>query len=543
MAKEPTIDILLYAQTDIGMVRHGNEDNFLVVDLTTAETWTAENADKAPASLLSFSQGKNGSLIAVTDGMGGALAGEVASQMAVNAVRDRMLQFISTPAFAQIPFHEKLRLSIEQANNQINNESQNNVEYSGMGATFTAAGLDGDTAYLAQVGDSRCYLVRQNKIAQMTKDQSLVSQLVDAGHITEEEAESHTYKNVILQALGAQPRVNVIVDKFKLYCGDILLLCSDGLSGKVKGKEMLDVISNTPNIKDACAALIKLANERGGEDNITVLIARFLGDGLSEPNTDGPQKPEFVPRDPTLPDEIDISQLSSFEEDTLKPEPRPAPAVVERVDVIETQEVQATMLSLPAVTPQMIAAHAAAGETPKEAVQLSSTENAQGNPESAPAHSKKSGSSSVLIIVVVVVAILVAVYLVLQYLNKQQSATPQPAPTQQPITAQKIPDPEPAPPPAKLEEEFNLSMVNEAIDKLTEKAALLRPQEKRELEASLNEIRQRVKKLNLPDKPLSPEEINRESKVLLAEIAELNKKYSKEAMPAVATQPPESKNN
>lgn len=543
MAKEPTIDILLYAQTDIGMVRHGNEDNFLVVDLTTAETWTAENADKAPASLLSFSQSKHGSLIAVTDGMGGALAGEVASQMAVNAVRDRMLQFISTPAFAQIPFHERLRLSIEQANNQINNESQNNVEYSGMGATFTAAGLDGDTAYLAQVGDSRCYLVRQNKIAQMTKDQSLVSQLVDAGHITEEEAESHTYKNVILQALGAQPRVNVIVDKFKLHCGDTLLLCSDGLSGKVKGKEMLDIIINTPNIKDACAALIKLANERGGEDNITVLIARFLGDGLSEPNTDGPQKPEFVPRDPTLPDEIDISQLASLDEETLKPEPRPAPAVVERVDVVETQEVQATMLSLPAVTPQMIAAHATTAETPKEAVQLSSAENAQANPEPAPVPSKKSGSSSVLIVVVVVVVILVAVYLVMQYLNKQQSATPQPAPTQQPVTAQKIPEPEPTTPPTKLEEEFNLSMVNEAIDKLTEKAALLRPQEKRELEASLNEIRQRVKKLNLPDKPLSPEEINREAKALLAEIAELNKKYSKEATPAVAIQPPESKNN
>lgn len=546
MAKEPTIDILLYAQTDIGMVRHGNEDNFLVVDLTTAESWTAENADKAPESLLSFSQSKNGSLIAVTDGMGGALAGEVASQMAVNSVRDRMLQFISTPAFAQLPFHEKLRLSIEQANYQINNESQNNVEYSGMGATFTAAGLDGDTAYLAQVGDSRCYLVRQQKIAQMTKDQSLVSQLVDAGHITEEEAESHTYKNVILQALGAQPKVNVIVDKFKLYRGDTLLLCSDGLSGKVKGKEMLEIIVNTPDIKQACAALIKLANERGGEDNITVLIARFLGDGLSEPDTDGPQKPEFVPRDPTLPDEIDISQLSSFEEDTLKPEPRPSLRAAERVDVVETQEVQATMLSLPAVTPQMIAAHTSqstATEPPKENEESSLSSGKNGQPAPKIVSSEKKGFSSVLIIIVVVVVILATVYLVMQYLNKQQSAAPQPVPQQ--VTAQKIPEPAPTPLPSKLEEEFNLSMVNEAIDKLTEKAALLRPQEKRKLEDSLKAIRLRVKKLNLPDRPLSDEEINKESKALLAELAELDKKYSKEATPAenIATQPPDPKNN
>lgn len=547
MAKEPTIDILLYAQTDIGMVRHGNEDNFLVVDLTTAETWTAENADNAPASLLSFSQSKNGSLIAVTDGMGGALAGEVASQMAVKSVRDRMLQFISSPAFSHLPFHERLRLSIEQANYQINNESQNNVEYSGMGATFTAAGLDADTAYLAQVGDSRCYLVRQGKIAQMTKDQSLVSQLVEAGHITEEEAESHTYKNVILQALGAQPKVNVIVDKFKLQRGDTLLLCSDGLSGKVKGKEMLDIILNVPNIKDACAALIKLANERGGEDNITVLIARFLGNGLPEPNTDGPQKPEFVPRDPTLPDEIDISQLSSFEEDTLKPESQPAPTMAGRVDVVETQEVQATMLSLPAVTPQMVAAHTAqtSKELPKESelVSPTSAETMQPTVKTGSLSAKKKGVSSVLIIIVVVVAILATIYLVMQYLNKQQSANPQPS--IQPVTTQKIPEIAPLPSQTKLEEEFNLSMVNQAIDKLTEKAALLRPQEKRELEASLKEIRLRAKKLNLPDRPLSPEEINRESKALLAELAELDKKYSKEATPAgnIATQPPESKNN
>src|SRR5262249_3880740 len=156
------------------------------------------------------------------------------------------------------------------------------------------AGVEGDIAYLAQVGDSRCYMIRQGKIAQVTKDQSLVSQLVEAGHITEEEAESHTYKNDILQALGAQPRVNVIVDRVRLRKNDMFLLCSDGLSGKVKGPEMLKIVTENPEITAATNALIKLANERGGEDNITVLIVRFNGESLQDPITEDSMKGEFI---------------------------------------------------------------------------------------------------------------------------------------------------------------------------------------------------------------------------------------------------------
>jgi protein phosphatase len=360
MAQEPTINISLHAQTDIGMVRHGNEDNFLVVDLSTAETWTAERSGDPPKKLLSFPQGHYGSVIAVTDGMGGALAGEVASQMAVNAVRERMLQFQATPAFSQYPFHERLRLSIEQANLLINIESQNNVEYTGMGATFTAAGLDGDIAYLAQVGDSRCYLMRQGKIAQVTKDQSLVSQLVEAGHITEEEAEAHTYKNVILQALGAQPRVNVIVDRVRLRRNDTFLLCSDGLSGKVKGPEMLKILLEHHDIKEACDALIKLANERGGEDNITVLIARFDGEGLQDSTAEESLKGEFIPRDPTLPDEIDPAQLSFPGDETLRPEEEviSAKSGGGSEHRVESQEVQQAAVNVSAGSPQMVVSHA-----------------------------------------------------------------------------------------------------------------------------------------------------------------------------------------
>lgn len=359
MTQNSNINISLYAETNIGMVRHGNEDNFLVVDLSTSDTWTVENADNPSKKLLSYDQGHYGAVIAVSDGMGGALAGEVASQLAVTIVRDRMLQFQATSSYSNFPFHERLRLSVEQANHVIHTESQNNVEYTGMGATFTGAGIEGSTAYFAQVGDSRCYLIRNGKITQATKDQSLVSQLVEAGHITEEEAESHTYKNVILQALGAQPRVNVIVDRLRLKRNDILLLCSDGLSGKVKGSEMFSLMQELNwDLKASCSALIKLANERGGEDNITIVIAKFDGEGLEERSPEDPSKGEFVSRDSSLPDEVDAAQLTFGDEKTLRPDDDIISKVKDREragEVVETQEVQATMLNMQAITPQMLA--------------------------------------------------------------------------------------------------------------------------------------------------------------------------------------------
>lgn len=313
---EKTVLIRMYAQTDVGMVRQGNEDNFLVVDLSTAATWTADH-DAPPTELLSYTQGRYGSLFAVSDGMGGALAGEVASQLAVTAVRDWMLQFQANPKFQPFPFHERLRLSVEQANLLINSKSQSHAEYAGMGATFTAAGVDHTTLYLAQIGDSRAYLIRNGRIAQMTKDQSLVSQLVEAGHITEEEAESHHYKNVILQALGATASVIVVVDCVQLQRDDILLLCSDGLSGKVRGPEMLQIFNAcNGDLTEGCRKLIQTANERGGEDNITVMLMHFSGEGLDAPTDSNNFESRVIQRDPRLPDEIDESLLI-YEKDTL----------------------------------------------------------------------------------------------------------------------------------------------------------------------------------------------------------------------------------
>jgi protein phosphatase len=312
--------ITLYAQTDVGMVRAGNEDTFLVLNLDTTDTWTPAVIDgEPPEEIASFEQGDCGTILAVSDGMGGALAGEVASRMAVDGVRSHMLFFQSNPTFSAYPFHERLRLSVEQANSIINDESMGNADYAGMGATFTAAGVHDGHLTLAQIGDSRCYLIRGNRIALVTHDQSLVWQLVEAGHITEEEAETHQYKNVILQALGAQPRVNVVVDRIPIHNGDAILLCSDGLSGRVRAEEMLSIVTESSSLKHACERLIQLANERGGEDNITVVLARFEDGELPPP---GDLSSERIERDPNLPYDID-ADIYNEAEDTLNPDRDP----------------------------------------------------------------------------------------------------------------------------------------------------------------------------------------------------------------------------
>ncbi len=301
MADLPTINLALYAQTDVGMVRSGNEDNFLILDLSSGKSWTA--SEEEPQDLLTYSQGYYGTLLAVSDGMGGALAGEVASRLAVETVRDRMLQLQAHEVYGKMPFHERLRLAVEEANLIIHADGQTNQAHRGLGATFTSVATNGNQIYFAQVGDSRAYLIRQGAISRITKDQSLVQQLIDAGQITEEEAETHSYRNVILQALGAHNNVNVEVNTLSLCQLDTLVLCSDGLSGKMHAEEIARIVNEANDFKSACQSLINLANDRGGEDNITVVIAQFSGSGLPLPNN-GSIEPKSLARSPDTPTEI-----------------------------------------------------------------------------------------------------------------------------------------------------------------------------------------------------------------------------------------------
>src|SRR5215208_2918069 len=279
----------LYAKSDVGRVRRGNEDNFLVLDLTTEQTWTGADGATPPEKLTRFDLGQRGLVLVVSDGMGGALAGDVASRMAVDTVREMLLggdgdEEGDGACDPDAPLVECLRNATDYANFAIHRRSQEDPHCSGMGATLTAAAVTPDGVGLLQVGDSRGYVIRGGRIKLATKDQSLVQQLVDVGQISEQEAETHMFRNVILQALGAQPELQPVTGRVRACRGDVLLLCSDGLSGKLRGEDMLRIVHE--------------ANERGGEDNITVVLARLEGDDLPAPDTDRitvelpPQEPD-----------------------------------------------------------------------------------------------------------------------------------------------------------------------------------------------------------------------------------------------------------
>src|SRR5882672_4705468 len=267
----------LYAQSDVGRVRRGNEDNFLILDLSSEQTWTGADGAKAPEKLTRFDLGDKGLVLVVSDGMGGALAGDVASRMAVDSVREMLIGTEGEEACAaDMSLVECLKNATVYANLAIHLRSQEDARCAGMGATFTGAAVKDGGLDLVQVGDSRAYIIRKEQIRLATKDQSLVQQLVDVGQISEAEAETHMFRNVILQALGAQSEVAPATGRLNLRRGDIILLCSDGLSGKLRAEDIQRIVGgNGANLSAACDALVQEANNRGGEDNITVVLARF----------------------------------------------------------------------------------------------------------------------------------------------------------------------------------------------------------------------------------------------------------------------------
>ncbi len=278
-----------HATSHIGRVRKGNEDNYLLLNISGGKRWTGDQGDNEfVIESQRFEVDDNGVVMAVSDGMGGALAGEVASTMAVETVSERLLgeDIDDTLAPETYDHHliSKLYDATVNANFLIHNQGRTDPQYQGMGATFTGLGITPTAADIIQVGDSRAYLVRNGKIYQVTKDQSLVQQLIDAQQISAEEAETHTLKNVILQALGAQNEIYPVSARVAPHKNDVFLLCSDGLSNKVSAASMQRIVlDNFAALENACVELIREANENGGEDNITVILAKFTGDELPEP--------------------------------------------------------------------------------------------------------------------------------------------------------------------------------------------------------------------------------------------------------------------
>jgi len=274
-SKKPHVKVSVFGKTDLGRTRDHNEDSFLVADLTTRE------ASLQPA-VREHTVGPKGTLLLVADGMGGAASGEVASQMAIESVYQHLLTTWCTEDGSEPEtFATRLREAVEETNRKIYTAARERPEHKGMGTTATAVGVLADQLYLAQVGDSRAYLIRGGEATQITKDQSLMQRLIDAGELTEEEAEKSERKNIILQALGPDQKVKVDLTHQAVRQGDMIVVCSDGLSGQVRREEIAAVVSPPgKDLVEASGELIDLANARGGPDNITVIVARLSGDGL-----------------------------------------------------------------------------------------------------------------------------------------------------------------------------------------------------------------------------------------------------------------------
>ena len=284
------LTVEIHATSHIGRVRRGNEDNYLILNIALSKAWTGAQADgEFVIESQTFEVDDNGVVLAVSDGMGGALAGEVASKMAVESVCEKILhedlEETLTPEGYEHHLVSKLYNATLYANYLIHQQGRTDPQFQGMGATFTGMGVTPNAVDIIQVGDSRAYLVRNGKIYQVTKDQSLVQQLIDAQQISAEEAETHTLKNVILQALGAQNEIYPVSARLAPNENDVVLLCSDGLSNKVTAASMQRIVTeNLEQLEAACAELVTEANENGGEDNITVILAKVTGDELPEPS-------------------------------------------------------------------------------------------------------------------------------------------------------------------------------------------------------------------------------------------------------------------
>jgi protein phosphatase len=268
------IRLRVFGRTDVGQVREHNEDNFIVADLTKASRGLMETDRN---QLI----GERGVLMGVCDGMGGAAAGEVASQLAVDIIYQKMVGGDTPHDHDEIA--ARLVHAIEAAGLRIFSEAKLDRTRRGMGTTSTIAAMLDAHLFIGQVGDSRAYILRGDRLVQVTRDQSLVNQLIEAGQLTEEEAETFEHNNIILQALGTSDSVQVDLTFVELKRGDTLLLCSDGLSGMVRNEEIREILRSVDEPLEACKTLTDRANQAGGHDNITVVVAKFEGDALADP--------------------------------------------------------------------------------------------------------------------------------------------------------------------------------------------------------------------------------------------------------------------
>ena len=228
--------------SDVGLRRRANEDSYSIADEL--------------------------GLYIVADGMGGHTAGQVASQMAAESA----VRALGALQGAAASLTEKLRYAVAASNREVFSTSQEKPQFAGMGTTFVALLAGGERIGLAHVGDSRAYLVRGDRIRQLTDDHSLVAELVRRKEISEAAARGHPHRHVLTRAIGVRRSVEPDLLELTPETGDLFVLCSDGLTGLVTDEEIDESVRSTEDLDVACQGLVDLANSRGGDDNITVLL-------------------------------------------------------------------------------------------------------------------------------------------------------------------------------------------------------------------------------------------------------------------------------
>ncbi len=234
-----------YGLSDVGRVRSRNEDSYAV----------------EPDS----------SLFIVADGMGGHGNGHIASRIAISAVRDAYDSDSEPPQGTQ-EIAERLRAAFAHAHDQIRRAGEDDSSLRGMGTTLIATVVDGDSAIIGHIGDSRAYALRDGALTQLTEDHSWVHEQVSAGHLSEAQAREHPFKSVVTRALGGEQPSDADLRRVKLEKGDLLVLCSDGLTGMLTDDEIVDILLEGGSLEERCERLVEAANERGGVDNITVVL-------------------------------------------------------------------------------------------------------------------------------------------------------------------------------------------------------------------------------------------------------------------------------
>jgi serine/threonine protein phosphatase PrpC len=245
-----------YGLTHVGRQRQHNEDTFLVAD--------------------------EAKLFLVADGMGGHAAGEIASRIAVDSISEFIVHTKEDDGTWPHAYDEhytrttnRLVAALRMANTRVLEAMRKDARLRGMGTTVVACMADGEKISIAHVGDSRAYMIRKGKISRITSDHSWVFEQVQAGMLTEAEAEKHPLRNVITRALGGALSVNPDASEIDSKPGDVYLLCSDGLTGMVPEEEILTLVAaNTDDLEKACGELVDVANEHGGLDNVTVILVK-----------------------------------------------------------------------------------------------------------------------------------------------------------------------------------------------------------------------------------------------------------------------------